>query len=222
MITSHPLAGSHFHSCERRVRSARTGYNSTGIRDASCHTTKNPSNKQSHWQKISPRHCACGAELAPGPGSRPRASRRALCPSRACGPVTRTRPTRLWQRLPVDPCIALRAVWAGSPRLRRWDSPWTTHGVAHRLPPPCPHSLHRHNGLSQHLQSACERSNGGKARNHSEGLLLDFAEIQTWDRAELLGALVSMATSTTITAEKRADWKKVGAKLLAEKEPKAT
>ena len=62
-----------------------------------------------------------------------------------------------------------------------------------------------------------------KARNHRlilQGLLIDFAEIQTWDRAELLGALVSMATSTTITAEKRADWKKVGAKLLAEKELK--
>ncbi len=64
-----------------------------------------------------------------------------------------------------------------------------------------------------------------KARNHRlilQGLLLDFAEIQTWDRAELLGALVSMATSTTITAEKRADWKKIGAQLLAEKEPKPT
>ena len=62
-----------------------------------------------------------------------------------------------------------------------------------------------------------------KARNHRlilQGLLIDFAELQTWDRAELLGALASMATSSTITAEKRADWKKVGAKLLAEKEPK--
>jgi hypothetical protein len=62
-----------------------------------------------------------------------------------------------------------------------------------------------------------------KARNHRlilQGLLLDFAELQTWDRAELLGALASLATSSTITAEKRADWKKAGAILLAEKESK--
>ena len=64
-----------------------------------------------------------------------------------------------------------------------------------------------------------------KARNHRlslQGLLIDFAELQTWDRAELLGALVSLATPSTITAEKRADWKKVGAKLLAEKETSPT
>jgi hypothetical protein len=60
-----------------------------------------------------------------------------------------------------------------------------------------------------------------KARNHRlilQGLLLDFAELQTWDRAELLGALVSLATSSTITVEQRAEWKKIGVKRLAEKE----
>jgi hypothetical protein len=60
-----------------------------------------------------------------------------------------------------------------------------------------------------------------KARNHRlilQGLLLDFAELQTWDRAELLGALASLDTSSTITTEQRTDWKNVGVKLLAEKE----
>ena len=148
MITSHPLAGSHFHSFERHVRSARTGYNSTGIRNACCHITKRPNNKQAVWQEISPRHCACGAEAAPGQGSRPAPPGAPYALPRACGPVTRTSPDPTVATTPSDPCIALRAVGAGSPRRRRWDSPWTTHHVAHRLPPPCPHSLHRQSSES--------------------------------------------------------------------------
>jgi hypothetical protein len=60
-----------------------------------------------------------------------------------------------------------------------------------------------------------------KVRNHRlilQGLLLDLAELQTWDRTELLGALASLDTSSTITTEQRTDWKNVGVKLLAEKE----
>lgn len=60
-----------------------------------------------------------------------------------------------------------------------------------------------------------------KARNHrliQQGLLLDFAGLDGWDRGELLGALMSMGKSTSLTPEKKADWKRAGDALLAQKE----
>lgn len=59
-----------------------------------------------------------------------------------------------------------------------------------------------------------------KARNHrliQQGLLLDLAGLDEWDRGLLLGALLSMAKSDSITPEKKVDWKRAGDALLAEK-----
>ena len=60
-----------------------------------------------------------------------------------------------------------------------------------------------------------------RARNHrliQQGLLLDFAGLEAWDRGLLLGALLSMGKSDAITPEKKADWKRAGDALLAQKE----
>lgn len=60
-----------------------------------------------------------------------------------------------------------------------------------------------------------------RARNHrliQQGLLLDFAALESWDRGLLLGALLSMGKSDLITPEKKADWKRAGDVLLAQKE----
>lgn len=58
-----------------------------------------------------------------------------------------------------------------------------------------------------------------KARNHrliQQGLLFDLAGLETVDRAELLGLLVT-SKSLPADSEKRAEWKRVGAELMAEK-----
>nr|AWD72181.1 conjugal transfer protein TraD [Polaromonas sp. H1N] len=62
-----------------------------------------------------------------------------------------------------------------------------------------------------------------KARNHrliQQGLLIDFAGLEAWDHAELLGALMSTAKSESIPEERRADWKRIGDSLISSKEQK--
>lgn len=61
-----------------------------------------------------------------------------------------------------------------------------------------------------------------KARNHrliQQGLLIDLAGLEGWDRGEILGGLLSMA-SATANREHRAGWKRQGDALLATKEAK--
>lgn len=61
-----------------------------------------------------------------------------------------------------------------------------------------------------------------KARNHrliQQGLLIDFAALENWNHGELLGALMSMSKSDSISPEKRAEWKRAGTALLATKTP---
>ena len=62
-----------------------------------------------------------------------------------------------------------------------------------------------------------------KARNHrliQQGLLIDFTGLEGWDRGELMGALMSMSKSNSLTPEQRAEWKRSGDALLSSKEQK--
>jgi hypothetical protein len=62
-----------------------------------------------------------------------------------------------------------------------------------------------------------------KARSHrliQQGLLIDFVGLENWDRGELLGALMTMARSDSITLEQRAEWKRAGDALINSKEQK--
>jgi len=59
-----------------------------------------------------------------------------------------------------------------------------------------------------------------KERNHrliQQGLLIELAGLQEWDRGELLGALISMAKAPSITPEKRQEWKRLGDAALDKK-----
>jgi Conjugal transfer protein TraD len=59
-----------------------------------------------------------------------------------------------------------------------------------------------------------------KARNHYlilQGLLLDLAGLNDWDRGELLGALLALQESQNVPPERRQQWKQRGDALLAEK-----
>jgi hypothetical protein len=59
-----------------------------------------------------------------------------------------------------------------------------------------------------------------KARNHRlilQGLLLDLAGLNDWDRGELLGALLALQESQNVPPERRQQWKQRGEALLAEK-----
>jgi hypothetical protein len=71
-------------------------------------------------------------------------------------------------------------------------------------------------GAEQKAAKEAER----KARNHrliQQGLLIDFATLESWDRGELLGALLNLRKSESIPTEKRAEWKRHGDALLAAK-----
>ena len=60
-----------------------------------------------------------------------------------------------------------------------------------------------------------------KARHHRlivQGLLLEWAGLNDWDRGELLGALVALRESQNVPPERRQQWKQRGEALLAEKE----
>lgn len=55
-----------------------------------------------------------------------------------------------------------------------------------------------------------------KARNHrliQQGVLVDLAKLDGWDRGELLGGLLALASTP---ADKRAGWKGNGDKLLSQ------
>jgi len=59
-----------------------------------------------------------------------------------------------------------------------------------------------------------------KARNHRlivQGLLIEWAGLNDWDRGELLGALVALRESQNVPPERRQQWKQRGDTLLAEK-----
>ena len=59
-----------------------------------------------------------------------------------------------------------------------------------------------------------------KARNHRlilQGLLIELAGLNEWDRGELLGALVALRESQNVPPERRQQWKQRGNALLAEK-----
>ena len=59
-----------------------------------------------------------------------------------------------------------------------------------------------------------------KARNHRlilQGLLLELAGLNDWDRSELLGALLALRESQNVPPERRQQWKQRGDALLAEK-----
>ncbi len=59
-----------------------------------------------------------------------------------------------------------------------------------------------------------------KERNHrliQQGLLIELAGLQDWDKGELLGALISMAKAPSITTEKRQEWKRLGDAMLDKK-----
>ena len=59
-----------------------------------------------------------------------------------------------------------------------------------------------------------------KARNHRlilQGLLIELAGLNEWDRGELLGALVALRESHNVPPERRQQWKQRGDALLAEK-----
>lgn len=59
-----------------------------------------------------------------------------------------------------------------------------------------------------------------KARNHrliQQGLLIEFAGLNSWSRGEIMGGLLVMATANP---EHRANWKRQGDALLATKEAK--
>ena len=59
-----------------------------------------------------------------------------------------------------------------------------------------------------------------KARNHRlilQGLLLELAGLNDWDRDELLGALLALRESQNVPPERRRQWKQRGDALLAEK-----
>lgn len=61
-----------------------------------------------------------------------------------------------------------------------------------------------------------------KARNHrliQQGVLIDLAGLEGWDRGEILGGLLAMANATN-NREHRAGWKRQGDALLAQKEAK--
>lgn len=71
-------------------------------------------------------------------------------------------------------------------------------------------------GAEQKKTKEAER----KARNHrliQQGLLIDFAALEDWDRSELMGALLNLRKSENIPAEKRMEWKRHGDALLAVK-----
>lgn len=60
-----------------------------------------------------------------------------------------------------------------------------------------------------------------KARNHRlilQGLLIEWAGLNDWDRGELLGALVALRESHNVPPERRQQWKQRGEALLAERE----
>lgn len=57
-----------------------------------------------------------------------------------------------------------------------------------------------------------------KARNHRlilQGLLLDLVGLDRWDRAELAGALLSLAEGPLPTSAQRDAWRRSGATILA-------
>jgi hypothetical protein len=59
-----------------------------------------------------------------------------------------------------------------------------------------------------------------KARNHRlilQGLLIELAGLNDWDRGELLGALIALRESQNVPPERRQQWKQRGDALLAEK-----
>jgi hypothetical protein len=59
-----------------------------------------------------------------------------------------------------------------------------------------------------------------KARHHRlilQGLLLDLAGLNDWDRGELLGALLALQESQNVPPERRQQWKQRGDALLTEK-----
>ena len=60
-----------------------------------------------------------------------------------------------------------------------------------------------------------------KARNHrliQQGVLIDLAKLEGWDRGELLGGLLALAGTP---ADKRVEWRSNGDKLLAQSDKKA-
>lgn len=74
-----------------------------------------------------------------------------------------------------------------------------------------------------HAEEKSTKEAERKARNHrliQQGLLIDFASLEDWNHGELLGALISMAKSDSISLEKRADWKRQGDALISSKEQK--
>jgi hypothetical protein len=74
-----------------------------------------------------------------------------------------------------------------------------------------------------HAEEKSTKEAERKARNHrliQQGLLIDFAGLEDWDRGELLGALLSMAKSESIPLERSAEWKRLGDELISSKEKK--
>lgn len=64
-----------------------------------------------------------------------------------------------------------------------------------------------------------------KARTHrlvQQGLLLDFAGLENYDKGLLMGAFHNLGRSLidSVSAEKKADWKRVGDEILAKKDYK--
>jgi hypothetical protein len=75
-----------------------------------------------------------------------------------------------------------------------------------------------------HLQAAKllgkRKDTERKARNHRlilQGLLIELAGLDNWDRSELLGALLALRESQNVPPERRQQWKQRGDALLAEK-----
>lgn len=73
-------------------------------------------------------------------------------------------------------------------------------------------------------ESSKEAEKDRKARNHrliQQGLLIDFAGLETMDKGELLGVLLE-AKSTPVDDQKRAERKRTGDALLSEKKALST
>lgn len=73
-------------------------------------------------------------------------------------------------------------------------------------------------------ESSKEAEKDRKARNHrliQQGLLIDFAGLETMDKGELIGVLLE-AKSTPVDDQKRAERKRTGDALLSEKKALST
>ena len=75
-----------------------------------------------------------------------------------------------------------------------------------------------------HAEEKSNKEAERKVRNHrliQQGLLIDFAGLDNWNRGELLGALLSMIKSESIPLDQRDDWKRLGDALINSKEQKS-